>query len=394
MAVEIKMSQNGVLLDLDIEGTPEGVLKGKTFVVKDLIDVKDTITGGGSPAWRATQKSASKNAKVVDMLLGEGARLKGKACTDELAMSLDGINPFYGTPLNTQLPDRIPDGSSSGSASAVAGGIVDFSIGTDTVGSIRVPASYCGIYGYRPSHGAVDVTGIMPLGRSFDTVGWFAQNSGLLRSVGEVLLPRREKSTKTRITKVLVARSLFHIISNDVCEGLLEAGDRIASQFDYVEEIELCQSLLESCAATFGIVRSAEAWRVYADWINNDDPALSPTLLQRIALGKSVDSSQEALGREMMKSIAEYFDRLIPEDTAILLPTAFGMPPYKSATKDQLIENRRNNLLLTAMSAVAGLPQASVPMEIAPKIKLGVSLMAKRHNDSSLLDVVSSLLES
>ncbi len=391
MAVETKMSQYGVLLDLDIEGAPEGVLRNKTFVVKDLIDVQGTITGGGSPAWSAKQIPAATNAALVDMLLGAGAHLKGKACTDELAMSLDGINPFYGTPLNSQLPDRIPGGSSSGSTSAVAGRVVDFGIGTDTVGSVRVPASYCGIFGFRPSHGAVDVKGVMPLGPSFDTVGWLAREPELLRSVGEVLLQAQKKTTNAKITTVLVARSLFRTMSNDVSDAMLRAGDRIASQFENVREIEICQSTLEACAATFGIVRAAEAWRVYAGWIENDDPELSATLAQRIALGKTIDASQEALGRELMKAIADYFDRLIPEDAAIVLPTAWGMPPGKTASKDLLIENRRKNILLTAMSVVAGLPQASIPMEIAPGVRLGVSLMAKRHADKRLLDAVSQL---
>ncbi|MBK9281099.1 MAG: hypothetical protein IPM93_23320 [Candidatus Obscuribacter sp.] len=114
--------------------------------------------------------------------------------TDELALSLDGINAHYGTPLNPACPERIPGGSSSGSASLTAGGFVDFALGTDTAGSVRVPASYCGLYGLRPTHGLIGLEGVLPLGPSFDTVGVLASTLPVLSSVAEVLLVASVKS--------------------------------------------------------------------------------------------------------------------------------------------------------------------------------------------------------
>ncbi len=108
----------------------------------------------------------------------------GKAITDELTYSLNGENIHYGTPVNPKAPGRIPGGSSSGSAVAVAGELADFALGTDCGGSVRAPASFCGIYGMRPSHGRISTAGVFRLAPRFDTVGWFARDGRLLELRG------------------------------------------------------------------------------------------------------------------------------------------------------------------------------------------------------------------
>ncbi|MDQ2103939.1 amidase family protein, partial [Azospirillum isscasi] len=173
----------------EIPGAADGPLAGLRFAVKDLFHIAGLPTGAGNPDWLRTHEVPQETAPAVRRLLDAGARVAGKTLTDELAWSLAGENAHYGTPENPKAPGRIPGGSSSGSASAVAGGAVDFAIGTDTGGSIRLPASYCGLYGLRPTHGAVPLDGSVPLAPSFDTVGWFAREAALLRRVGAVLLP-------------------------------------------------------------------------------------------------------------------------------------------------------------------------------------------------------------
>ncbi|HEY8545403.1 MAG TPA: amidase family protein, partial [Acidimicrobiales bacterium] len=176
---------------LRIAGAPTGPLAGLTFAAKDLIDVAGVTTGAGNPEWARTHPPAAAHAPVVDALLAAGATLVGRTVTDELAYSLAGTNVHHGTPRNPRCPDRVPGGSSSGSASAVAGGAVDIGLGTDTGGSIRVPAAYCGIVGFRPTHGVVDMTGVVGLSPSFDTLGWLTRAVGAAARVAEVLLPRR-----------------------------------------------------------------------------------------------------------------------------------------------------------------------------------------------------------
>ncbi len=159
--------------------TGRGPLSGLTFAVKDFIDVAGCRTGGGNPDWLAGHPVAARSAAVVETLLGAGARLVGKTNMDELAFSLEGANAHYGTPVNPVCPDRLPGGSSSGSAVAVAAGLVDFALGTDTGGSVRVPASFTGIFGFRPTHGRVSTVGVAPFSPSYDTIGWLARDAAL-----------------------------------------------------------------------------------------------------------------------------------------------------------------------------------------------------------------------
>src|SRR5215211_926142 len=185
---------------VEVEPTCSGSLDGLSFAVKDLIDIGGHETGCGNPTWRGTHPPASVNAVCVEQLLDAGARSVGKTVSDELAFSLLGENHFYGTPLNPKAPDRIPGGSSSGSASAVACGLVDFALGTDTGGSVRVPANNCGVWGMRPSHGIISVAGVNPCAPTFDTVGILAGSAEVLARVGSVLLacedaPGEEPST-------------------------------------------------------------------------------------------------------------------------------------------------------------------------------------------------------
>src|SRR5215213_4753953 len=185
----ISHEQSGAYIErFTLPATKDGPLRGLTFAVKDLIDVAGHRTGCGNPTWRATHPPAIYSAVCVEQLLAAGAQCEGKTITDEFAFSLLGENHHYGTPLNPAAPDRVPGGSSSGSASAVACGLVDFALGTDTGGSVRVPASNCGIWGWRPSHGLISVAGVMPFSPTLDTVGVFARGGELLQRVAGVLL--------------------------------------------------------------------------------------------------------------------------------------------------------------------------------------------------------------
>src|SRR5215212_7536838 len=181
--------QSGAFIErFTLPSTNDGPLRGLGFAVKDLIDVAGHPTGCGNPSWLATPPPAIVSAVCVEQLLAAGAQCEGKTITDEFAFSLLGENHHYGTPLNPAAPARVPGGSSNGSASAVACGLVDFALGTDTCGSVRVPASNCGIWGWRPSHGLISVAGVMPFSPTLDTVGVFTRSAELLQRIAAVLL--------------------------------------------------------------------------------------------------------------------------------------------------------------------------------------------------------------
>src|SRR5687768_7953515 len=186
---QITVEQSGAFIEIfSLAPTGDGPLAGLQFAVKDLIDVAGHPTGCGNPTWLETHPRAAVSAVCVEQLLAAGATCIGKTITDEVAFSLLGENYFYGTPLNPAAPDRVPGGSSSGSASAVACGLADFALGTDTGGSVRVPASNCGIWGLRPTHGALSLAGVNPFAPTYDTVGVLARSADVLARAAAVLL--------------------------------------------------------------------------------------------------------------------------------------------------------------------------------------------------------------
>jgi amidase len=209
-------------------GAEEGPLKRLTFGVKDVFDIAGHRTGNGNPVWFETHPPAARTASSVERVIAAGASMIGKTHTDELAYSLNGENVHYGTPINPSAPGRIPGGSSSGSAAAVAGGLVDFALGTDCGGSVRLPASYCGIYGIRTTHGLVPADGIIDLAKSFDTVGWFGRDARIMRRVGEVLLPSARKFVPKRL---LIAEDAFAFAGAEVAEALFGGLNQLKSAF-------------------------------------------------------------------------------------------------------------------------------------------------------------------
>ena len=166
-----------------VAGAGDGPLSGLTFAAKDIYDVAGHVTGCGNPDWARTHPPAEAHAPAVATLLAAGATLVGKTHTDELAYSLMGANAHYGTPKNTADPRRVPGGSSSGSVAAVAAGLVDIGLGSDTGGSVRLPASFCGVYGLRTTHGLLPLDTAMPLAPSFDTVGWYSSDLGTMTRI-------------------------------------------------------------------------------------------------------------------------------------------------------------------------------------------------------------------
>src|ERR1700726_2396199 len=217
-----------------IEGRPGGPLSGLSFAAKDLFDVAGHPTGGGNPDWAKSNPVPTRHGWAVQRLLDAGAKLIGKTITDEVSLGIVGENPFYGTPINSRAPDRVPGGSSSGSAAAVAAGLCDTALGTDTGGSVRVPASFCGLYGIRPTHGRLDLAGMLPQAPSSDTTGWFARDAATFARVSSVLLG--EPLPSGLPTSLIVAVDAFGFADADVAVALRPMVDRLASLIGRVRD--------------------------------------------------------------------------------------------------------------------------------------------------------------
>src|SRR5437764_7684052 len=303
---------NAFVTTFDLSPTESGPLDGLRFAVKDTIDVAGFKTGCGNPTWRDSHPAAVVHAVCVEELLRAGARCVGKTISDELAFSLLGENHFYGTPLNAHAPDRVPGGSSSGSASAVACRLVDFALGTDTGGSTRVPASNCGTWGFRPSHGLISLGGVNPLAPSFDTVGILAQSIDVLVLAARVLLAAGSASVN-KPEAIHVIQDAFALADAEVQEALSEplcrlrglCGERVTktSLGDLADD----GSNFANWADTFCVIQWAEINSCLGAWIADAQPEFGPDVAASFELTKQLDRRRVAYALQQRE---HYFRRL------------------------------------------------------------------------------------
>jgi amidase len=373
--------------DVEIDGAAQGPLRGTTFAVKDIFDVAGTITGRGNPDWLASHGPAVANAPAVQALLDAGGRLVGKTITEELAFSVVGTNPYYGTPINVAAPGRVPGGSSSGSAAAVGGGLVDLALGSDTGGSVRVPASYCGIYGMRPSHGRISLDGIMPLAPSFDTVGWFARDPELFAIVGRTLLG--EPGSTVRPRRALLAADAFARLEPDVEEALKPAIRNLETWLGEAEPVTVSDDGLDAWYGVFRTLQGAEAWAAHGAWIESARPRLGPLLQERLPLARAITRDQVAEARERRGAICDRLDGLLGSGDVLILPSAAGVAPRIDATVAEHEAVRARVIGITCIASLGGLPQVSLPLARLDAGPVGLSLVAPRGRDGLLLNLVA-----
>ena len=272
----------------------QGPLSGLTFAAKDIYDLEGAVTGCGNPDWAATHPPAKADAWAVTELLRAGADLVGKTITDELAYSLNGQNAHYGTPTNVNAPGRIPGGSSSGSAAAVAGGLVDCALGSDTGGSVRIPASYCGLYGLRPTHGRLSLQGVMPLAPSFDTVGWFARDARTFREVGRALFDSLPQG-KTELRHLLLAEDVFGLLDAAVAAELHPLVQALEGRFGQARRVSALPSAdWQDLMLTFRLLQAHEIQQQHKDWILETRPTFGPEVAERFSWALSIRADRPA----------------------------------------------------------------------------------------------------
>jgi amidase len=392
---------NAFVTTFDLSPTGNGPLDGLRFAVKDTIDVAGFKTGCGNPTWRDSHPAAVVHAVCVEQLLRAGGRCIGKTVSDELALSLLGENHFYGTPLNPRAPNRVPGGSSSGSASAVACGLANFALGTDTGGSIRVPASNCGIWGFRSSHDSVSVAGVNPLAPSFDTVGVLAQSADILAKVELVLLAGAAVSANKPAT-IHVIREAFALADANVQEALSEPIRRLHEIFGgALRESSLRELVADNAGDTFAkwvdmfcVIQWAEIKSCLGAWIADAKPEFGPEITASFQL---VDQLHHRRVAEAMQVREQYFRSLnqflAPEDllcipTTPALAPLKGHPPARSSSGSGYYPRA---LSLTSLAGIGRLPQVSLPIAEADSVPVGLSLLARHGQDSFLLEVAKRI---
>ena len=374
---------------IDVRTTNEGPLAGLSFAVKDFYDIKGLPTAAGSPEWLATHPVPTLSTPIYDRLLAAGGTFVGKTHTDELAWSLNGENAHYGTPTNPAAPGRIPGGSSSGSASATAGGLVDFAIGSDTGGSVRLPASYCGVYGIRTTHGRIPLAAAVPLAPSYDTAGWFSRRADMMQTIGDVLLDGARAPRK--ITKVLVARDLFAAIDDRVTAALRPSVDKLLALVGTSEAVDVANGDIAAWRNVFRVIQSEEAWAAQGEWILAVKPKFGPGVKERFAAAAVMDKAEIAAAKALRETIVARLLSLMTPDTVMVLPTSPGIAPLLNTPADQLDTFRFRAIELLCLAGHAGLPQISIPAATLDGCPLGLSIIGARNCDEDILALAVQL---
>jgi len=367
-----------------VPSAPSGPLKGLTFAVKDIFDVAGYPTGGGSPVKLAESPVHTDSAPIVAAMLDAGARFVGKTQTDELTFSLNGQNKHYPEPINSRAEGRITGGSSSGSAAAVAAGLCDFAIGSDTGGSVRAPASYCGLWGIRPTHGRVDNRRAMPLAPSLDTAGYFADDHAVFAKVAPVFLGDDENDFA--LTRLLRAEDAFALLaSSREAEALAPAVARVEALLGAPSGVTVAPEGLLAWYETFRRIQAAEAWKAHGAWIDDRDPDMTPGVRERFEFGRDLPREERIAAEERRVLQRVRMEELLGRDGVLMLPTLPAIAPKRDLAGEALQAYRERALSMLCIAGLSGLPQVSMPLATVDGCPLGLSLIGPRGADRALL---------
>ena len=374
---------------LRITGAPSGPLAGLTFAAKDLFDVAGHPTGGGNPDWARQHPVPTRHAWAVQRLLDAGATLIGKTVTDEVSLGILGENPFDGTPLNPKAPDRVPGGSSSGSASAVAQGLCDVALGTDTGGSVRVPASFCGLYGIRPTHGRLDLTGMMAQAPSSDTTGWFARDAKTFARVSEVLLG--EPIPASLPTRLVVAVDAFGFADAETAAALGPMVRKLSALVKEVREDLLAPPGLSVWARAQRTLQPYEAWLTFKDWIDRDNPRFAFSVARTLVLASTIPESERQWAAMMRAEACARLAWLLPPGTILCMPTTPFPAPPKGLPLATLEPLRTRIGCLASQGGLTGVPQVSLPGGAVDDLPVGLSILGARGSDTVLVALAKAM---
>ncbi|WP_241982176.1 amidase family protein [Cryobacterium ruanii] len=365
-----------------------GPLSGRTVAVKDLYDVAGFAVGAGIPEYLHEQAAATESAPALRALLGAGATARGIAQTDEFAYGITGANVHYGTPPNPRVPNAVPGGSSSGPATAVALGQADIGLGTDTAGSIRVPASYQGLWGLRSTQDAVNRSGLLPLAPRFDAVGWITRTPGVLRAaVVASVQPELQRGAPARYA---VGASVVVGLDDEVQEAFVDAVDWLEgtgsiTPVDFVDVGDLA-ALFQA----FRTVQAAEAWQVHGSWVRAHPGVLAADVAARFSWASRVTGSAERAARGVLGVARERLDQILDE-RVLLLPSTASTAPRLDSEAAALDRTRSATLALTCLAAIGGYPALSAPLLDVHGAPLGLCLVGPRFSDLALVDAATAM---
>jgi amidase len=373
-----------------VEGARHGPLAGRTFMVKDLFAIRRHKVSIGSPAWYAAASPASETAPAIARLLDAGATLTGITICDEFLYSVLGTNVHYGTPVNIKALRHVTGGSSCGSAAAVAAGMCDFALGSDTGGSVRVPAAFCGLYGLRPTHGRIDASGVAPMAPSYDTVGFFARDAALFRDIGLVLLEGR--SVGAPLDHLILAQDIFSRGEASIDEEIWRVLDRIESAVPRPEHKDVVGEEFDAWRNAFRFNQGYELQSTLMPFALAHGDSLSPAIRERFEIASRITPDEARMGGDIRAEAKARLHGLVKPGTMIVMPTTPTLPPERDIPDGaSTVEFRAMTLGSTCLAGHAGLPQISLPVGRAAGCPVGLSFIAWQGGDEALLDLAVKL---
>ena len=372
-----------------LKGAANGPLAELSGVVKDMYDIAGERAGAGNPDWLAQAKPAATHAAAVEKLLAAGATILGKTICDEFFYSVSGINAHYGTPTNVRAPGRIPGGSSSGSAAAAAAGVCDFSLGSDTGGSVRVPAALCGLYGIRTTLGRVDKRGAMDMSPSFDTIGWFSATPGVFRRVGAALLGGG--GDRSPVASLIVADDAFAEADAPVATLLRAALDAMAAALPEPQHARIAPGGLDPWRDVVRIIQAHEIWQVYGRFVEDKHPRFGPGVAERMQTASKITQAEADAARKLHAQARSHILGLVKPGTIVALPSAPCIAPRIDASPAEQESYRTHVMRLTCIAGLGGLPQVSIPVGTVAGCPVGLSFIGWSGGDEALLDLVAAV---
>ena len=372
-----------------LKGAASGPLAGLNAVVKDMYDIAGERTGCGSPEWLATHPPAARNCPPVQKILDAGATIIGKTVCDEYFYSVSGANAHYGTPVNIRAPGRLPGGSSAGSAAACGAGLCDFALGSDTGGSVRVPASFNGIYGLRPTHERIEHSGVADMAPSFDVPGWFAATPGVFRKVGAVLLDSRRVAAK--IDRIVVLEDAFAQAEEPVADLLRTLLEFMSDDLPEMMHARIAPDGFDPWREAFRIVQAYETWQTFGAFVTKHRPDIGPGVKERMQFASTVTPAQADASREIVMNARDHIRQIAVSGTVLALPTAPSIAPKIEISGAELEDFRTRVMRLTCTSGISGLPQMSIPGATINGCPIGLSFIGWAGGDEALLDLACEL---
>ncbi|KAL8474686.1 hypothetical protein ACS0TY_031215 [Phlomoides rotata] len=392
-------------------------LTALSFAVSDVFDVEGFVTGFGNPDWSRTHEPAMRTCPVVATLVDGGATCIGKTVVDDMALGVTGENKHYDAPTNPAVPARIPGGASSGAAVAVAAKIADFSLGVDTDGGVRLPAGYCGILGFRPSHGTVSLSGVVPVSGVLDTIGWFAKDPSVLRRVGHVLLqvpyasqrnPRSiviaddcfqlSKVPADRMTQVVIKsiEKLYgrQVLRHENLSDYIKLKVPSLHTFNVMQANGERKSPIRLLANVMQMLKSHEFRQNHNEWINSVKPTLDPVISAQIPEVLHLTDTDIEKCQTIRSELRAAINSLLKDDGILVIPTSFDLPPKLNAKEIYSEEYLIRATTLSSLASMSGCCQVAVPLGVHEKCPVSLSLLARHGGDRFLLDTLQTMYAS